>query len=132
MRNVGGLRAVLWHWAGGLSTPGQSPAHGNAASNPLRAGGAPLPRLRFSCMGGRGWVADIGGCIAGSAHPTEKSAPGFVAETIQPAHVSLWLRPDTTSKDNQADEQHAYSPERSSLASIYPHNLTQPGSRRGA
>jgi hypothetical protein len=33
--------------------------------------------LRFFRVGGWGWVTELGGCIAGCAHPFEKSAPEF-------------------------------------------------------
>jgi hypothetical protein len=37
---------------------------------------------------------------------------GVVAETIQPSHVSLWLRPETTPKGKQEDLRLAHSPSR--------------------
>jgi hypothetical protein len=38
--------------------------------------------LRFSCVAGWGWVAEIGACIAGCVHPLEKSAADFVDTSI--------------------------------------------------
>ena len=38
--------------------------------------------LRFFCVAGWGWVAGMGGCIAGCAHPLEKSAPNFQDTSI--------------------------------------------------
>jgi len=54
------------------STPSQSAVHGSAASNPHQAG-VPIAGLRFLRVAGWGWVAEIGCCIAGFAHPVEKS-----------------------------------------------------------
>ena len=51
--------------------------HASAAGDPLRVG-VLLPRLRSFRVAGWGWVAEIGGCIAGRAHAFEKSGPGFV------------------------------------------------------
>ena len=44
-------------------------------SDPLWAG--PWQWGSGLCVTGWGWVAENGGCIAGRAHPREKSAPGF-------------------------------------------------------
>ena len=38
--------------------------------------------LRFLYVAGWGWVVGMGGCIAGSAHPLEKSAAGFIGTSI--------------------------------------------------
>jgi hypothetical protein len=50
---------------------------GRAASDPLRAGVLAM-RLRFFCVASGGWVAEIGCCIAGRAHPLEKSGSGLL------------------------------------------------------
>jgi hypothetical protein len=38
--------------------------------------------LRFYWVAGWGWVAGMGGCIAGFAHPLEKSATSFKNTSI--------------------------------------------------
>jgi hypothetical protein len=38
--------------------------------------------LRFFCVTGWGWVAGMGGFIAGCAHPFEKSVPSFTDASI--------------------------------------------------
>jgi hypothetical protein len=54
---------------------------GSVASDPLQAG-ALATGLRFFCIAGWGWVAEIGGRIAGSAHPLEKTATSFMNASI--------------------------------------------------
>jgi hypothetical protein len=49
---------------------------GSAASDPLQAGVLAMG-LRFFRAEGWGWVAEIGGHIAGCAHPLGKSGSGF-------------------------------------------------------
>jgi hypothetical protein len=54
---------------------------GRAASDPLRAGVLAMG-LRFFRVAGWGWVAEMGGRVAGCAHPLEKPALGFSDTSI--------------------------------------------------
>jgi hypothetical protein len=58
---------------------------GSVASDPLQAGALPTG-LRFFCIAGWGWVAEIGGRIAGSA-PSGKNRHQF----HERKHTSLVL-----------------------------------------
>jgi hypothetical protein len=49
--------------------------------------------LRFSRVAGWGWVAEIGGCIAGCAHPFEESATNFrnaSTHRLFSQYMNLW------------------------------------------
>jgi hypothetical protein len=49
--------------------------------------------LRFFCVTGWGWVAGMGGCIAGCAHPLKKSAAEFRGTSIHrliSQYMNLW------------------------------------------
>jgi hypothetical protein len=72
------------------STPSQSAVHGSATRDPLRAG-VLARRLRFFRV--TGWVTDIGGCIAGRAHPSEKNAAHIRNATIHRlCSAEVWIR----------------------------------------
>ena len=63
-------RRGLWS----TSTPGRIAVHASTASDPLRAG-APSPGLRFSCVAGWGWVAEMGGRLLGTHTPAKNPLP---------------------------------------------------------
>src|SRR5215213_11334992 len=82
---VSGALAVGGWWF--TSTLSPSAVHGRVASHPLRAG-VPLAGLQFFRVAGWGWVAEMSGCIAGSARPIEKSGQGCLDASIH--RLSSW------------------------------------------
>jgi hypothetical protein len=86
---VGGLRAMLGHGEGcGLRLP-QAEAPSSVARRVIHFG--PESHCRDSgpsaASVGRGWVAEMGGRIAGCAHPLEKSVTSLGIQAYIAYHL---------------------------------------------
>jgi hypothetical protein len=74
---------VLWLWAGGGLPLPQDKSPPTVARRVIHIGPEPWQWGSGSLALGAGvGVVGMGGCIAGCAHPLEKSAPGFVDASI--------------------------------------------------
>ena len=79
---MGGMRAVLWQWAGdGLPLP-QAKSPLTVAQRAIHFEPESQSRGSGSLCYGVEWVVEIGGRIAGCAHPLEKSGSGFADASI--------------------------------------------------
>src|SRR5215216_6347378 len=79
---VGGMRAVLGQWAGGSLPLPQAKAPPTLARLVIHVGPESYCQGSGSFALRGGVVVGMGGCIAGCAHPLEKSAPSFTDVSI--------------------------------------------------
>jgi hypothetical protein len=82
LRCVGGLRAVLGNCAGGGKPPPRAKASPTEARGLIHFGPEARNRVPVRFRHGVERVAGIRGCVAGCAHPLEKSASGFTDTSI--------------------------------------------------